>query len=174
MGDFEGDTPEAMAGAKPAHNAIRENLSIFIGGYFKKNKGCRSYSSDQRVRVDENGLFTYPDLVVVCGKPEFTNDSLINPVLIVEVLSKSTADYDRSGKFELYRGIASFREYLLVDSQRVYVELHRKNDEGLWILAAELRSLNDSVTLQTIGLNISLQDIYSDTEDLPNVMFEIR
>ncbi|MCU0342178.1 MAG: Uma2 family endonuclease, partial [Spirosomaceae bacterium] len=85
MGDFEGDTPEAMAGAKPAHNAIRENLSINIGGYFKKNKGCRSYSSDQRVRVDENGLFTYPDLVVVCGKPEFTNDSLTNPVLIVEV-----------------------------------------------------------------------------------------
>jgi len=89
MGDFEGDTPEAMAGAKPAHNAIRGNLSGEIGSFLKK-KSCRSYSSDQRVLIPTTGLYAYPDLVVVCGKPEFSDSqtgSLTNPVLIVEVLS---------------------------------------------------------------------------------------
>jgi len=174
MGDFEGDTPEAMARAKPAHNAIRENMSGEFYGHFKKKKTCRSYSSDQRVLMPSNGLYTYPDLVVVCGKSEFENDSLLNPVLIVEVLSKSTAHYDRSEKFELYRDIPSFTEYLLIDSRRIYVELHRKNQEGLWVLESELRSLSDAVELQSIGLSLSLEEMYANTEGLPKVMFSIR
>ncbi|WP_428657453.1 Uma2 family endonuclease [Runella sp.] len=176
MGDFEGDTPEAMAGAKPAHNAIRENLSIEIGAFLRK-KTCRSYSSDQRVFIPSNGLYTYPDLVVVCGKPEFSDiqtNSLLNPVLIVEVLSQSTANYDRGEKFELYRDIPTFREYLLIDSRRIWAELWRKSNDGIWSLVFEGKSLDSIIYLETIGAKLPLTDLYVNTEDLPETVFEIR
>lgn len=176
MGDFEGDTPEAMAGAKPAHNAIRENLSIEIGSFLKK-KSCRSYSSDQRVLIPTTGLYAYPDLVVVCGKPEFSDSqtgSLTNPVLIVEVLSQSTANYDRSEKFELYRDIPTFREYLLIDSRRVWVELWRKSEEGIWSLMLESKLLEAVIHLETIGADLLLADLYANTEDLPETVFRVR
>ena len=176
MGDFEGDTPEAMAGAKPAHNAIRENLSIEIGSFLKK-KSCRSYSSDQRVLIPATGLYAYPDLVAVCGKPEFSDSqtgSLTNPVLIVEVLSQSTANYDRSEKFELYRDIPTFREYLLIDSRRVWVELWRKSEEGIWSLMLESKLLEAVIHLETIGADLLLADLYANTEDLPETVFRVR
>ncbi|AEI49574.1 Uma2 family endonuclease [Runella slithyformis] len=176
MGDFEGDTPEAMAGAKPAHNAIRENLSIEIGSFLRK-KSCRSFSSDQRVFIPSNGLYTYPDLVVVCGKPEFSDvqtNSLTNPVLIVEVLSQSTANYDRGEKFELFRDIPTFREYLLIDSRRVWAELWRKSNEGIWSLVFEGKSPESLLFLETIGMELLLSDLYVNTEDLPETVFEIR
>lgn len=176
MGDFEGDTPEAMAGAKPAYNAIRENLSIEIGSFLRK-KSCRSFSSDQRVFIPSNGLYTYPDLVVVCGKPEFSDvqtNSLTNPVLIVEVLSQSTANYDRGEKFELFRDIPTFREYLLIDSRRVWAELWRKSNEGIWSLVFEGKALESSLFLETIGMELPLSDLYVNTEDLPETVFEIR
>ncbi|NBB22853.1 Uma2 family endonuclease [Runella sp. CRIBMP] len=176
MGDFEGDTPEAMAGANPAHNAIRENLSIEIGSFLKK-KACRSFSSDQRVFIPSNGLYTYPDLVVVCGKPEFSDvqtNSLTNPVLIVEVLSQSTANYDRGEKFELFRDIPTFREYLLIDSRRVWAELWRKSNEGIWSLVFEGKSLESLLCLETIGMELPLSDLYVNTGDLPETVFEIR
>ncbi|TAE36834.1 MAG: Uma2 family endonuclease [Runella slithyformis] len=175
MGDLDGDTPEAMAGAKPRHNAIRENLSGEMYAHFKKKKTCRTFSSDQRIQVADNGLYTYPDLVALCGKPEFNGlDNLTNPVLIVEVLSKSTADYDRSEKFELYRAISTFREYLLVDSRRIYVELFRKNQQQHWELVFEARQLADVIYLETIDLHIGLEDMYANTEDLPETPFNIR
>lgn len=177
MGDFEGDTPEATAGAKPAHNAIRENLSGELHAHFKKRKGFRSFSSDQRVFIPSNGLYTYPDLVVVCGKPEFSDvqtNSLTNPVLIVEVLSQSTANYDRGEKFELFRDIPTFREYLLIDSRRVWAELWRKSNEGIWSLVFEGKALESSLFLETIGMELPLSDLYVNTEDLPETVFEIR
>jgi len=176
LGDFEGDTPEAMAGAKPAHNAIRENLSIEIGAFLKK-KSCRSYSSDQRVFIPSNGLYSYPDVVVVCGKPEFSDTqtgSLTNPVLLIEVLSQSTANYDRGEKFELYRDIPTFREYLLIDSRRIWAELWRKSTEGIWSLVFEGKSLDLTVRLETIGAELLLRDLYVNTEDLPETVFRIR
>lgn len=176
LGDFEGDTPEAMAGAKPAHNAIRENLSIEIGSFLKK-KRCRSYSSDQRVFIPSNGLYCYPDVVVVCGKPEFSDtqtNSLTNPVLLIEVLSQSTANYDRGEKFELYRDIPTFREYLLIDSRRIWAELWRKSAEGIWSLVFEGKSLDLTVHLETIGAELQLRDLYVNTEDLPETVFRIR
>ena len=177
MGDFEGDTPEAMAGAKPVHNAIRENLSGELHIHFKKKKGCRSYSSDQRVLIPTTGLYAYPDLIVVCGKPEFSDSqtgSLTNPALIVEVLSQSTANSDRSEKFELYRDIATFREYLLIDSRRVWVELWRKSEQGIWSLMLESKLLEAVIHLETIGADLLLADLYANTEDLPETVFRIR
>ena len=176
MGDFEGDTPEAMAGAKPAHNAIRENLSGEIGSFLKK-KPCRSFSSNQRIFIPSTELYCYPDLVAVCGKPEFSDSqtgSLTNPVLIVEVLSQSTANYDRSEKFELYRDIPTFREYLLIDSRRVWVELWRKSEQGIWSLMLESKSLEAVIHLETIGADLLLADLYANTEDLPETVFRVR
>lgn len=177
MGDFEGDTPEAMAGAKPAHNAIRENLSGELHIHFKKKKGCRSYSSDQRVFVPATGLYAYPDLVIVCGKPEFSDSqtsSLTNPVVLIEVLSQSTANYDRGEKFELYREIPTLREYLLVDSRRIWVELWRKSEQGIWSLMFESKSLDAVVHLEAIQADLLLADLYANTEDLPETVFRIR
>ena len=175
MGDLDGNSPEAMAGAKPRHNAIRENLSVEIGSHFKKNRTCRSYSSDQRIRIPSNGLYTYPDLVALCGKPEFEGiENLLNPTLIVEVLSKSTAGYDRSEKFALYRDIPTFREYLLVDSRHVFVELFRKNSDQNWELVFETRQISASFHLETIDLTLAVEDIYANTSDLPETPFKIR
>ena len=175
MGDMDGHTPEAMAGAKPRHNAIRENLSGEFYSHFKKKRTCRSYSSDQRLRIPANGLYTYPDLVALCGKPEFEGiENLLNPTLIVEVLSKSTAGYDRSEKFALYRNIPTFREYLLVDSRHVFIELFRKNGDGNWELVFETRKINDTLYLETIDLSIAVEDIYANTSDLPETPFKIR
>ena len=175
MGDLDGNSPEAMARAKPRHNAIRENLSVEIGSHFKKNRTCRSYSSDQRIRISSNGLYTYPDLVALCGKPEFEGiENLLNPTLIVEVLSKSTAGYDRSEKFALYRDIPTFREYLLVDSRHVFVELFRKNSDQNWELVFETRQISASFHLETIDLTLAVEDIYANTSDLPETPFKIR
>ena len=176
MGDNDGETPEAMAGAKPSHNTILENISIEVGSNLKKRRTCRSYSSDQRVHIPSNGLYTYPDLVVVCGKPEFTEtqDCLTNPILIVEVLSKSTANYDRSEKFELYRDIQTFKEYLLIDSRRVWAELWRKNQDNIWSLVFESKSLDTTLYLESIDTHLSLNDLYINTEGLIDTVFEIR
>lgn len=176
LGDFEGATPEERAGSHVVCNAIRENLIGEIGVFLKK-KSCRSYSSDQRVFIPSNGLYCYPDVVMVCGKPTFSDTqsgSLTNPGLIIEVLSQSTANYDRSEKFELYRDIPTFREYLLIDSRRIWAELWRKNSDGIWSLVFEGKSLDLTVHLETIEADFLLSDLYANTEDLPETVFSIR
>lgn len=177
MGDSEGETPEAMAGARAPHNSIKENLSIEIGSHLKKTRTCRSYSSDQRIFIPQNGLYTYPDLSVVCGKPTFGDEQqflLTNPVLLIEVLSNGTASYDRAEKFELYRSIPTLREYLTVDSRRVHAGLWRRTNENVWLLAQEVRDLDDAVTLETIGLTLLLLDVYANVEELPAADFSLR
>lgn len=176
MGDFEGDTPEKRAGSHVICNAIRENLIGEVGVFLKK-KGCRSYSSDQRVFIPTTGLYAYPDLVIVCGKPEFSDSqtsSLTNPIVMIEVLSQSTANYDRGEKFELYREIPTLREYLLVDSRRIWVELWRKSEQGIWSLMFESKSLDAVVHLEAIQDDLLLADLYANTEDLPETVFRIR
>ncbi|MPR33173.1 Uma2 family endonuclease [Salmonirosea aquatica] len=158
----------AMAGAGRNHNRITENLSIDIG-FFLKGKSCRSYSSDLRIHIPANSLYTYPDLLVVCGKEEFIdekNDTLLNPKIIVEVLSKSTGSYDRGEKFQLYRSIPTLEEYALIDSQRVAAEVFRKSERGFWSLMSENYTLEGSIELSSIGFTLPIRDIYDQTEDL--------
>jgi Uma2 family endonuclease len=112
---FDGEIFE-MSGAKRNHNKITTNLSGLVWQHLK-GKNCENYSNDMRVFVPETGLYTYPDLVVVCGEPQFQDDvfdTLLNPVLLVEVLSDSTESYDRGKKFQHYRSIESLQEYILV------------------------------------------------------------
>ncbi|MCP1386463.1 Uma2 family endonuclease [Runella salmonicolor] len=160
----------AMAGAKPRHNRITGNLNILIGSHLWK-KRCQVFGSDQRVlTATEDGLYSYPDLSIVCGPPRFTDlvsDTIINPTIIVEVLSKGTEGYDRGEKFRLYRRLPTFVEYLLVDSRTMQVEVHRKNEEGIWSLMSEAEKPEQSVYLQTIDLPLLLSDIYEGWADLP-------
>ena len=161
---FEGEV-FLMAGASQNHNRINENLSGEVYA-FLKDSPCQSFSRDMRLHIPVNTLFTYPDLMVICGKPEVLDieeDTLLNPILIAEVLSKSTANYDRGAKFELYRQIPSFKEYVLIDSRRVKAEIWFKNEADTWMLAQETADPADALHFQTIRLHLNLQDIYAGT-----------
>ncbi len=159
MGEIEGDTPEAMAGALPAHNAISSNI-IFILESKLRGKGCKPYGSDQRVFIPETGLYTYPDISVFCRSLQYQdNMTLKNPVLLVEILSKMTEGYNRGSKFEMYRSIPALIEYLMVDSRRVHVELWRR-ENSKWVLAAETNDVNEAIELKSIENIFQLQDFY--------------
>lgn len=158
----------AMAGAGHNHNRIVENLSGECYIAFK-GKSCRTYSSDQRIHIPENSLYTYPDLIIVCDKNQYLDDkkdTILNPSVIIEVLSESTEAYDRGQKFHFYRSILSLSEYVLINSRSLAAEVFRKNEEGFWVLASEAYQLHDTLELATVGLTLSMADIYAQTEDL--------
>jgi len=163
---FEGEI-FAMAGASRNHNQIAGNLSVEIGTYLK-SQSCNFYSNDMRVHIPANGLYTYPDLIVVCGKEEYLDketDTLLNPQIIIEVLSKSTGSYDRGDKFEKYRSISTLIEYILIDSRQIKAEVWRK-EEGIWLLALETNDLESTIELKSIGLTVSLRNIYNKTDSI--------
>jgi len=126
----------AMAGASRRHALIVTNLVGELRQLLRR-RPCEVYSTDLRLRVASTGLFTYPDVMVVCGAPEFAAedpDTLVNPVLIVEVLSETTKNYDRGEKFRHYRTLASLREYLLVAQDAVHIEQYVRQADGSWRL----------------------------------------
>lgn len=151
----------AMSGAKVPHNAITGNLFIALGLKLKGKK-CKPFNSDQRIHILSNTLFTYPDISIICGEIITLNDddyNVLNPTVIIEVLSKSTKNYDRGEKFKLYRDIATLKEYLLVDSESIHVEIFRLNENGHWELE-EYDSLNDAVIIKAINETVVLSEIY--------------
>ena len=151
----------AMAGAKEAHNLVIWNLARELGQQLRQ-RPCRAYLADMRVRVSATGLYTYPDVVAVCGEPQFLDDqrdTLLNPNLIVEVLSPSTELYDRVRKFEHYRSLESVSEYLLVSSERVSAELYARQPDGRWLLTTVNR-MEDSLDLQSVSARLTLADLY--------------
>jgi Uma2 family endonuclease len=151
----------AMTGASRKHNLITVNLSREISRQLK-GRPCESYTSDMRVRVPSTRLYTYPDVVVVCGEPQFEDDrldTLLNPTLIVEVLSKSTEIYDRGTKFSFYRTIETLDEYLLVAQNEYRVEHYVRQAEGRWLLS-DYRSLEETIELTSIECEIALSEMY--------------
>jgi len=158
----------AMSGAKWNHNVIATNMMTSLGSYLK-GKSCKPSNSDQRVFIEKNGLFTYPDISIVCNKPAFLNDdkfNLLNPAVIIEILSPSTKLYNRGAKFKLYRDIPTLKEYILVDSEAINIEAFAMDNNNNWILT-EHRDQTENLYLNTIDLTIPLSDIYLDTELLP-------
>jgi Uma2 family endonuclease len=152
----------SMAGASHNHNSIFTNL---IGQLYQKLRGksCRAYGSDMRVYIPENTLFTYPDISVFCGNfKKLGNDSSIGPTVLIEILSKTTKDYDRGGKFKLYREIASLKEYILIDSESLFIEAFRLNASAHWELE-EIKLLESELHIPSLQLSIALQDIYEAT-----------
>ncbi|MEA2166136.1 MAG: hypothetical protein QOK37_4263 [Thermoanaerobaculia bacterium] len=156
---FEGEIL-AMAGGSPNHSRIARNVLLSLEPQLRVGR-CESFGSDTRVRT-ASGLYTYPDALVICGPIALSGDRLetiTNPVLLVEVLSPSTRDYDRGEKFELYRSIATLRHYLLIEQSTVDVE-HRWRTEGEW--SSERRtSLDDVIRLDAIGATLTLADLYA-------------
>ncbi|HEY4286902.1 MAG TPA: Uma2 family endonuclease [Puia sp.] len=154
-----------MSGARMDHNIITSNLMGHLHPKLE-NSPCQVFGSDLRIYVEANGLFTYPDLSIVCGEPVTrANDDLhlMNPSVIIEVLSPSTKDYDRGDKFKLYQGLSTLSEYVLVDSKSVLVEHFIKNAGGEWGLQ-KYGKTGDNLSIRAAGVSISLREIYARTQ----------
>lgn len=154
----------AMSGAKVTHNIIAMNTAALFTNKLK-GKPCRPFNSDQRIHIEKNSLFTYPDISIVCGKIETRNNdewNVINPTIIIEILSPSTRDYDRGQKFKLYRDIPSLKEYILIDSESVNVEIFFLNQHGNWELK-EYKTIDDSFYLDSVQVKLELNEIYEGT-----------
>jgi Uma2 family endonuclease len=161
---FEGEI-FAMVGATEPHVLITDNLAFTLKGQLR-DRPCRVYSSDMRVKVSATGLYTYPDVVVASGEREFDDDrrdTLLNPGLVIEVLSPSTEAYDRGKKFAHYRTIESLVEYVLVSQEEPHVERYARKPDGDWLLH-EARRLEDSIDLPSIGCVLQLADVYDQVE----------
>jgi Uma2 family endonuclease len=151
----------AMSGGSLNHSLISTRMSALLDR--QMSPGCRTCNSDLRIKIVSAGLYTYPDCSVICGEPEYfgaQKDVVLNPLLIVEVLSPSTEGYDRGKKFELYRTIPSFQEYLIVHQDQRHVEHFSKQDDGSWLLR-DHAGVEDSVTIARLGVHIPLADLYS-------------
>ena len=150
----------AMAGAKENHNLIVVNTIASLHAQVR-NRPCRVYPSDMRIKSTTTGLYTYPDIVVVCDTPQFEDnerDTLLNPTVIIEVLSSSTEAYDRGKKFQHYRTIKSVREYVLISQEKALIELYVRQGKQ-WILTF-VDTLDSAIKLPSIDCTLSLSDVY--------------
>ncbi len=151
----------AMPGASHEHNIIMGNTFAELHTQLR-DQACIVYPSDMRVKVSTTGRYTYPDVIVVCDEPRFEDshfDTLLNPTVLIEVLSSSTAAYDRGEKFAAYQKLDSLYEYVLISQDRVRVE-HYLRQEQMWNLT-EFHALSDVFRLVSIGCELSLQAIYA-------------
>lgn len=152
----------AMAGSSLAHNRLCANLGGLLYQHLRGGP-CAAYPADLRVFVESAGLYTYPDLSIVCGEPVLAGgpglDTLTNPKVLIEVLSASTEDYDRGRKFFFYRSMASLDTYVLVAQDRAHVESFTRHPDGQWRLS-EWTELGDELELPSIGVRLALADIY--------------
>jgi Uma2 family endonuclease len=150
----------AMAGASRAHNLIVTNLVRELSNRLRA-RNCEVYSNDMRLMVNAN-VFTYPDVMVICGSPNLTDqagDALTNPSLVIEVLSESTKDYDRGGKLHHYMRIASLKEYLTVSQSEMLVDYSVRQTDGGWLLR-EIGPESGVVPISSLEIELHFADIY--------------
>lgn len=157
-----------MAGASREHNILTRNLS---GELYQRLKGgrCQVFIADMRVKVSRSGLYTYPDLLIVCGEPEYApenRDTLTNPAAVIEVLSDSTANYDRTTKFRFYKQLPSLREYVLVSQTEPLVERFTRTPAGRWEYD-EFVGPDAALALATGPATVALADLYAGVEFPP-------
>ncbi|HRX72095.1 MAG: Uma2 family endonuclease [Candidatus Competibacteraceae bacterium] len=154
----------AMAGASKEHNQIAFNLAGELHSQLK-NRPCLAYLNDLRVKVSATGLYTYPDVAALCDEPDFEDahmDTLLNPSVIIEILSPSTEAYDRGDKFAHYRRLPSLMEYVLIAQDKVRIEHYIRQDKQ-WVLT-EMDHLDDMLCLVSIQCEIPLREIYAKIE----------
>lgn len=151
-----------MAGVSERHSIVTQNINANLN-FQLRGRDCTSHSSDLRVHIPATGLFTYPDGSVVCGKSEFledTNpDTLLNPIFVLEVLSPSTAVYDQGAKFDHYRSIPTFRQYLLVWQDKKRAALYTQLDDRNWLLKDFIGD-GACIELTSIECVLSMEEIY--------------
>lgn len=156
----------AMAGGTPRHTLIAMNFAIFVGHQLRAST-CRIFGADLRVCVRWGSLITYPDVTVVCGKAEYTDekrDTVTNPRLIVEVLSPSTRNYDRNEKASLFRMVPSLREFLLIEQETVEVDHWRRLPDGSWVMTT-VRDPAVTLHLESIGCELPIAEIYGGADE---------
>jgi Uma2 family endonuclease len=155
----------AMAGASQLQNEIFTNIFGSLTIHLK-GKPCRPYGTDKRLKIPESHLYTYPDISVYCeSKRPFDGGAKTSqePTVLIEILSESTKDYDRGRKFTFYRTIPTLKEYILVDSESVFIENFRLNASGHWELE-EYKSIEQSLLIEALSVTLPLRDIYEHTE----------
>jgi len=153
----------AMAGAGAQHNVIYNNVYGFLWTQLR-GKSCQPYGSDLRIHVPVNGLYTYPDISIICKNivdAEAKGENL-EPLVIIEILSPSTKNYDRGEKFQLYRDIPTLKEYVLIDSESVLIEAYRINEAGFWELHI-YRSLESELMFNSLNCSLPLVEVYNET-----------
>ena len=151
----------AMSGASLKHNRIVAGLATVLGAQLRR-KSCEPFFGDMRVKVSPTGLYTYPDVVVVCGEPQLEDqhlDTLLNPKVIIEVLSDSTEKYDRGDKFAHYRALESLTDYLLVAQNQPRIEHFARQNDGSWRYAVA-DGLDTEIEIATIGSTLRLAEVY--------------
>lgn len=150
-----------MAGASITHNRIVGNVLASLHVQMR-GSGCSVFTSDMRVKIPATGLYTYPDIVALCGALQVEDDesdTLLNPQVIFEVLSPSTEAYDRGAKFDHYRSIESLQTYVLVAQDTPQIELFERQTQGHWLLSV-VKGLGASIRLEALGCELSLRDVY--------------
>lgn len=155
----------AMAGGTDAHSLISSNIIALLWSQLRK-KSCLTFNSDMKVRVDETGLYTYPDISVVCGEVQFTDghrDMIENPVVVIEVLSSSTEGYDRGEKFVHYQFLSSLTDYLLISQKTMRVEHYVRQNDDQWLLTVHSGS-EASVPIASIACTLHLAEVYERVE----------
>lgn len=158
---FDGEIFAMTGAASRRHNLISLNVGAELRSRLR-GKDCEAYVSEMRVRIPSANLYTYPDVVVVCGEPQFEDaelDTLLNPTLIVEVLSKSTAAYDRRAKFGCCRTLDSLTEYILISQNEYHVAQHVRRADGRWLLT-DYRSREETISLESVNCSLPLGDVY--------------
>ena len=151
----------AIAGGTINHNRIIGNIYAYLKSALR-GKNAEAFMNDLRLWIPQYSRGTYPDIMVISGNPIFIEgrvDEVLNPVLIVEVIWKSTQEFDRNDKFRLYRSLPEFREYLLVDRYQFLVQQYIKNESRQWLFQ-EFETETDSISLTSLGVEFSLADIY--------------
>lgn len=151
----------AMVGASFRHNLIQTNIVASLYGQLR-DRACTVLPSDMRVKIEQLGIYTYPDVTVVCDEPRLEDnelDTLLNPAVIVEILSPSTERYDRGRKFQRYRLIPAFREYVLVAQESYTIDHAIRQPDDTWNLSTTDR-LDSAITLPAIGCTLALADVY--------------
>lgn len=151
----------AMVGASREHNLIITDTVRTLSTQLRK-RPCELYANDMRLKVAAAGKYFYPDIMVVCGEPRFADDyidNLLNPTVIIEVLSPSTEAYDRGEKFEHSRTIESLREYLLIAQDRYHIDHFVRQDDGTWVLS-DADGLEATIALPSIGCTLPLAEVY--------------
>ena len=160
----------AMAGGTPPHSLITMNCGGSLWGRLK-DSGCRIYDANLRVRSVRKALYTYPDLTIVCGEPQFDpkdarKQTVINPKVVIEVLSPSTEGDDRGDKFDRYRGIESLEEYVLVSQTTPKVETFLRQPGGAWLYHAT-EGLDATALLRSVGVELPLAEVFAGVEFPP-------
>ncbi len=176
--EYENGSILAMSGASAVHNRINGNIFIKISTLIDgEDRTCEAYINDLKVFVEEANSFVYPDVVVVCGAEQFSEhdkDALINPLLIIEVLSSSTSNYDRGSKFLTYASLKSLREYVLIDQYQPFVEVRYRNEaESDWGMKV-FTGLDKVVEFRSLNVEVLMEDIYRRVENLssPNLRID--